>query len=70
MNEIYEKRKEAFMRAYSNVPLQLRRDTIAVIPVEGETGKPVTWDVAYFEIRNDTPAAVQILEQLDQLHVL
>ena len=57
--------RERFLRAYANLPLSSRQEIVAVLP-EG----PVTWQVAYFEVSNDTEHGQTILEQLDILRIV
>jgi hypothetical protein len=64
-NEPKNDARERFLRAYANLPVGVRQEIVAVI----EEG-PVTWQVAYFEVKNDTEKGKQILEQLKQLHII
>jgi len=57
--------REKFLIIYPNLPLNARKETILVLE-----GQPITWEVAYFEIRNDTPASKKILEKLQELKLL
>ena len=56
-------RKQKFLRVYSNLPLGLRKEIILVLEGKG----PITWEVAYLEVENDTPLAGIILEKLENL---
>ncbi len=58
--------RERFLRAYSNLPLNSRREIIVVLDTEG----PVTWEAAYLEIKNDTPKSKEILEKLGKLNLI
>lgn len=59
--------KTRFLRVYSSLPLGVRREIILVLdPGEGVTG-PITWEVAYIEVDNDTPLSKTILEKLAKL---
>lgn len=42
--------RERFLRIYANLPLNVREEIICVLDQKG----PVTWNVAYFEIKNNT----------------
>ena len=42
--------KAKFLKVYSNLPINLRDDIVLVL---GEKG-PITWNVAYIEINNNT----------------
>ena len=54
-----------FMRVYSDLPLKLRGEIIAVID-----GEPVTWNVAYQEIAHGTEKGKKILEKLIKLKII
>lgn len=53
------------MKVYSNLPLNLRRDIIIVIDKE-----PITWNVAYLEIKGKTKKGKQILKKLEELNII
>lgn len=53
---------ERSMKVYSNLPINLRKDIILVIDEQ-----PITWNVAYTEIKNNTPLGKRILEKLAEL---
>jgi len=59
------KGKDRFLRAYSNVPLGVRKEIILVID-----HKPITWDVAFIEIDNDTDKGKEILRKLIDLELI
>mgnify|MGYP001595581539 CR=1 FL=1 len=54
--------KDKFYKVYSNLPLNLRDEIVAVIG-----GEPVTWKVAKLEIDADTKVGQEILEKLDKM---
>jgi len=58
--------KERFMKIYANLPVNLRNEIIAVLPDVG----PITWNVAYLEISNDTELAKKILEKLSNFKII
>lgn len=58
--------KERFMKIYANLPVNLRNEIIAVMSDVG----PLTWNVAYLEIENDTKLGKQILEKLAGLKII
>lgn len=62
MDHPYQNQKERFLRAYANVPLNARREIILVLDE-----RPLTWDVAYLEVKNDTDKARPILKKLNAL---
>lgn len=57
--------REKFLKIYSNMPLNLRDDIILVFE-----GKPITWNVAYLEIKNNTNLAQKILKELKELDLI
>lgn len=57
-----EDKKAKFLKAFSNIPEDLREDVIAVIDK-----KPYTWNVAYIEIKNNTEIGKKILKFLEEL---
>jgi len=58
--------KEKFLRTYANIPLNLRNDIALVL----EDGRPITWDVAFFEVKNDTESSKKILLGLEELGLI
>ncbi|MFZ3055041.1 MAG: hypothetical protein WA091_03635 [Minisyncoccales bacterium] len=58
--------KEDFLKTYSNIPLNLRDDIVLVL----EDKRPISWDVAFFEIKNDTELSKQILIELKKLELI
>lgn len=56
---------ERFMKVYSNLPINLRKEIIVVID-----DKPITWDVAYVEIKNNTKLSERILKKLIELDII
>ena len=59
------KGKDRFLRAYSNVPLGVRKEIILVID-----HKPITWNVAFVEIDNETETGKRILKKLIDLELI
>jgi len=57
--------KERFMRVYSNLPLNMRKEVIVVINKE-----PISWDVARNEIEHDTQLGKEILKKLMELKII
>lgn len=57
--------KEKFIKIYSNLPLNLRREIITLIDE-----KPITWNVAYLEIRNNTELGKKILKNLEDFKII
>ncbi len=64
-NEIKNNLREKFLRAYSNIPLNARKEIILVL----EEG-PITWEVAYLEVKNQTEKGKKILEKLSELNLI
>ena len=59
-------KREVFLRAYANLPLNARREIVAVLDPEG----PVTWEAAYFEVKNNTPRGDAILGKLVETNII
>lgn len=57
--------RERFLRAYTNLPLAARKETILVLK-EG----PITWEVAYLEVKNSTLKSEEILRKLEGLGLI
>ncbi len=57
--------KEKFLKIYSNIPMNLRDDIVAVID-----GKPVTWNVAFVEISNNSEIGTKILNKLLEMEII
>lgn len=55
--------KAKFLKVYSNLPINLRDDIVLVL---GEKG-PITWNVAYIEINNNTKLGKEIFKKLAKL---
>lgn len=58
--------RERFLKLYSNLPINLRKDIILVLDEKG----PISWDVAYLEVENKTKLGEQILKKLDELKII
>ncbi len=57
--------KEIFLRTYSNLPMKTREEVIVTL-----NGKPITWDVAYKEVKNDTKVGKEILMKLESMGIM
>lgn len=68
-NEIKNNRREKFLRAYANLPLNARKEIILVLE-ENNIKQPITWEVAYLEIKNNTLRSEEILEKLEKLELI
>jgi len=64
-----ENNREKFLRAYANLPLNTRKEIILVLETGG-TKQPITWEVAYFEVKNSTPISEEILKKLEGLGII
>ncbi len=54
-----------FMSVFADLPIPLRREIISVID-----GQPMSWNVAYTEIKNKTKLGDKILAQLNRLEII
>lgn len=61
----YDILKAKFLKLIANVPFPLREEIIAVVD-----DQPVSWNVAYGEISQDTDKAKEILRHLQQIGLL
>ena len=61
----YEVLKAKFLKLIANVPFPLREEIIAVAD-----NQPVSWNVAFGEIKQDTGKAQEILKHLKQIGLL
>ncbi|MBC8294221.1 MAG: hypothetical protein H8E55_00260 [Pelagibacterales bacterium] len=53
--------REEFLKTYANIPINLRQEIILVL----KDKEPITWNVAYLEINQDTKLGKEILKKLD-----
>lgn len=73
-----EQFRERFLKAYANIPLNLRDEIILVIKVkiktaenqETEIQESISWRVAYLEVSQNTPKSNDILEGLAELELI
>ena len=56
--------KDIFFKHYANLPIAVRREVVLDL---GKKGGPITWEVAYREIKADTELGKEILEKLIEL---
>jgi hypothetical protein len=54
--------KSIFVKFYSNLPLNVRKDVVLYLK-----SQPITWEVAYREINAETQLSEEILEKLIEL---
>jgi hypothetical protein len=57
--------RENFFKIYANMPLNLRDEIILVFK-----DKPITWNVAYVEVKANTDVSTQILKELKDLNLI
>ena len=66
-----DQKREKFLKIYSNLPLNVREEIIFMLENEDQDKKrPVTWNAAYFEVKNRTRLADQILMKLDEFKII
>ncbi len=58
--------KNKFLKVYSNLPINLRNEVILVLSDKG----PITWNVAFLEINNETELGEIILKELIELKII
>lgn len=58
--------KARFLKIYANLPINLRNDIILVLDKKG----PITWNVAYIEINNQTKLGDKIFKKLVKLKII
>ena len=58
--------KEKFLKVYVNLPMKLRSDIVLVLDEKG----PITWNVAYIEINNETKLGEEIFKRLAELKII
>lgn len=59
------KYRERFLKIYANLPLSVREEVVCVVE-----DKPLTWNVAYLEVRNNTKLGEEILKKLADLEII
>ena len=64
--------KERFLRVYQNLPLNERKNTILVLEDSREKPekKPISWDIAFIEIEQETAIGEKILSKLIKLNLI
>jgi len=58
--------KQRFYKVFANLPLNLREEVILVLEKRG----PITWQVAYLEVDNETELGKIILQKLTELEII
>lgn len=59
------KSAELFYKAYTNLPIEERKNTIIVLDEQ-----PISWLLAYEEINNKTEKARKIIKILKELNII
>jgi hypothetical protein len=59
------KGKDDFLRVYANLPIDVRKEIILVVD-----NQPITWNVAFEEINNDTKTGSVILKKLIEMEFI
>lgn len=57
--------RERFLKIYADIPLNVRKEIVLVLEKE-----PITWNVAYVEVSNDTKKSKDILKMLEELKII
>ena len=57
--------KEEFFKIYSSLPIEERNKAVVVI-----NNEPISWNLAYKEIKNDTERGQVILKTLKALDII
>lgn len=58
--------KEHFLKIYASLPINLRDEIILVLPERG----PITWNIVYLEVKQNTKLSEEILKRLDELGII
>ncbi len=68
-----EEDKMRFMKVYQNLPLNERKNTILVLEEKNKKlvkKDPISWDIAYIEIDQETKVGETILNKLIKLNLI
>ncbi|OFY50871.1 MAG: hypothetical protein A2W85_10275 [Bacteroidetes bacterium GWF2_41_31] len=60
-------KKQRFLQVYATLPLGVRKEIVAVL--DDPIG-PVTWEVTFIEVENETPLGLEILERLASMQII
>ena len=55
-----------FLKVYANLPINLREEIVVVLTQTG----PVTWNVAWSEISNNTELGEAIIKKLSEFKII
>lgn len=74
MQYMKEEDKMRFMKVYQNLPLNERKNTILVLEGKKDRSKlkkePISWDVAFIEVDQETKIGEIILNKLIKLNLI
>ena len=59
------KENEEFFKIHANLPIEERSNVVVVIDKQ-----PISWNIAYLEIKNNTPLGQKILKILRELNII
>jgi len=67
--------RERFLKVYANLPLPMRDEIILMLDGRLKAGgvdikSPITWNVAYLEVQQNTELSEKILEELGGLGLI
>lgn len=67
-----QEKKARFLRVYQNLPLNERKNTILVLEdtKNKPEKRPISWDIAYIEIEQETEIGEKILNKLIKLDLI
>ena len=57
--------KEKFFKVYASLPIEEREKVVIVIDNE-----PISWNLAYQQLKNDTRLGHKILKMLEELEII
>jgi hypothetical protein len=58
--------REKFLKVYVNLPLPVREEVVYI----DSNQRPISWNVAYLEILNNTEFGKSILDTLEKLNII
>ena len=64
--------KMRFLKVYQNLPLSERKNTILLLEDKKDKKKkePISWEIAYIEIEQETEIGEKILNKLIKLNLI
>ena len=65
-----KKLKMRFLNVYQNLPLSERKNTILLIEDKEGKKKPISWDIVYIEIDQETEMGEEFLNKLVKLNLI